>query len=159
MHKLPRNRLSICAVVAALLLPGASPAFGAAEGPVRLMGGDAERIAMACVHHVRALTGRAVERNRAIARECVPEIEALVEAGRIEEAEELAAQCTRAVVHGSNDRLRHLRRDCVHCIRVLLFLRAPDLAELVARVCEAASDRIEHSKRAAVMAIREALEG
>jgi len=157
MGKLRRNVSSVCAVVAALLFTGATPAFGAVENAPAFLGRDPERIAMACVRHVQALTERTVDRNRAIARECVPQIQALVEAGRREAAEELAARCTRMVVHGSNQSRLHLRHDCARCIRMLVFLRAPRLAEHVARVCEEAVGTIGRSEQAAVTAIRHAL--
>ena len=110
MRSIQRNTLLVCAVVAmALLGPLAvTPADAAVTDGLAMVGRDPEQIAAACIRRTHAMAVAGAERNIAIARECVPRIEELVEAGRVEEARALAARC----VHHIQANSRHTGVSC-----------------------------------------------
>lgn len=141
-------RIACCALAVWIVAPdaGAQPS-------------DPAQIAQHCIQHVSAVAAHRIQRNQAIAGECVAKIEHLVEAGHIGAARHMAVICAHRIMAGTNQALQHIHARCTECTQVLLSLGAPRLAQAVREVCMQRAQAMNASRHAALQAIRDALPG
>jgi hypothetical protein len=120
---------------------------------------DPQEIAQRCIERANAMAAHRVQRNFAVAEECVAAIEELIEAGEIEAARRVARRCVHGIVVRSHHTVRHIQANCARCIHVLIFLGEPELAQAVGEACANAVGAVRESRHVAVQAILEALPG
>ena len=124
------------AVVACTLVVLGFASAVRAEGP--------EDWAARCVARVEGLVDRCENAVADDTRQCVREIQALLEAGRVNAARQTARECLQSG-HDRAERCAELiRRVCNVCIDELLDAGAIELARRVENACDDAISRLRH---------------
>lgn len=118
---------------------------------------DPNQIAERCITMVTEKAARSAERMGEDAARCVETIEELLEAGRVRAAHHVARAGVRHIRKSGERTVRGIRLRCRACIRVLLRLGAPELAQQVAEARAAAVRTVRDAGEAAVQSIRDAL--
>ncbi len=120
---------------------------------------DPERIAEGCI-------ARAEKKGHACARavvkttkRCIRTVKRLVEAGRIERAERVAAKCEERIVAKARRCTEQIEKHCVRCVTYLDEIGEPELAERVKAACSNIIDSLVDLVERALNAITEALGG
>jgi hypothetical protein len=118
-----------------------------------------ERIAHLCISHVEGIVERCTNAAADETHECVRTIRALLEAGRVEAAHQVARECIRSATARTEACVDHVIHVCRECVNALLDLGAVQLARRVANACEAAILDLRHLLQREKNAIEQALGG
>ena len=118
-----------------------------------------EDIAARCVAEVNQSIERCRRATAKEVSECVPLIKRLVEAGRVEEAHQVARRCVTSAENRTERCVDHVKSVCRRCVTLLVGLGAPQLARRVAFTCEAAVETLRQFLQREKHAIEKALHG
>ncbi len=117
---------------------------------------DPRQIAEECIERVRERAGARIDRNQAVALECIAVIEEHLANGRHEQAKHAARHCIHHIRTRTRATMFQVWDHCGDCIRRLRHLDASRLAFRVRNVCTHALDRLRHSGHRAAQAILDA---
>lgn len=113
-----------------------------------------ERVAQKCVAHAKRVAERCAERNGAIARRTIAQVERLLEAGHIGRAHHAARHGIAAINHNSDHCVRKIRQHCARCVRWLNKHGYEELAKRVKTACRGAIRDVRANQERAVEAIK-----
>ncbi len=145
-----RRRVTIPMAVVALMCMALAPVARADHV-------SAEEIAKRCVVTANRLADRCVASNAATTQRALAAIRKLLEEGKEDAAIRTARRAAGIITSQSDLCVRQIRQMCDRCIEVLLRLDHPELARRVHAACGDAVERVRHSQRRALSALRNAL--
>jgi len=112
-----------------------------------------------CVEDIRQTALQCVEQTRNIVQTCISDIAQLFEQGQFEAAHMAAQACIEQINQHTEDCLQTLRQQCETCLADLIDQNVPpERLDALLGACRRAARHILHARRAAVGAIRDALD-